>query len=206
MQRSIAHEECTAGTGSFQGTEPVEHMTALIRIPTAVDAWLGELEGRRLVVDPMTEAIRLAEDALPLNVGGPFGAIVCDPEGVVVGAGVNLVLATGNPLLHAETTAIHRAIRNLGSNSLAELRATSVYSSAQPCAMCLGAIHWAGPMQLVFAATRDDVESIGFREGPVPKTWERQLKEAGVRVSNSRFRERARATLDRYRNGGGSTY
>jgi len=90
--------------------------------------------------------------------GGPFAALVVK-DGAVVAAGVNRVVPSGDPTAHAEVVAIREACRVLGSFQLA---GCEVYASCEPCPMCLGALYWARPDRVYFAATREDAAAAGF--------------------------------------------
>jgi guanine deaminase len=90
--------------------------------------------------------------------GGPFGAVVLRGEEVLA-EGTNLVTGSCDPTAHAEVVAIRRACERLGTHSL---EGCEIYSSCEPCPMCLGAIEWARLDRLVFAATREDAERAGF--------------------------------------------
>ncbi|WP_435380213.1 nucleoside deaminase [Echinicola jeungdonensis] len=90
--------------------------------------------------------------------GGPFGCIVVK-EGVVIGKGNNSVLSTNDPTAHAEIMAIRDACKSLGHFQLEDCE---VYSSCEPCPMCLGAIYWARPKRVFFANTRKDAANAGL--------------------------------------------
>ncbi|HTS26203.1 MAG TPA: nucleoside deaminase [Bryobacteraceae bacterium] len=90
--------------------------------------------------------------------GGPFGALVVK-DGVVIAAGANQVTRTSDPTAHAEIVAIREACRVLGSF---QLSGCEVYSSCEPCPMCLGALYWARPARVFFAATKDEAAEAGF--------------------------------------------
>jgi guanine deaminase len=106
----------------------------------------------------MREALRLAADNARSGEGGPFGAVVVlDNE--IIGTGVNRVTTTHDPTAHAEVTAIRDACRRLGRF---DLRGATLYSSCEPCPMCLAAILWARLDQLFYAATREDAARAGF--------------------------------------------
>ncbi len=106
----------------------------------------------------MAEAIELALRNVREGGGGPFGALVVR-EDEVIARGANQVVATHDPTAHAEVVAIRSACRRLGSF---QLDGCEIYSSCEPCPMCLAAIYWARPARLVFAATRDDAAAAGF--------------------------------------------
>lgn len=106
----------------------------------------------------MKEAIRLSEHAVENNEGGPFGCIVVKGD-EIVGRGNNSVLATNDPTAHAEMMAIRDACKNLGTFQLEDCE---IYTSCEPCPMCLGAIYWARPKAVFFANTKDDASEGGF--------------------------------------------
>jgi len=106
----------------------------------------------------MRRAIELAQKGADENLGGPFGCVVVK-DGVIVGEGSNQVTSTNDPTAHAEVVAVRDACRNLGSF---QLTGCIVYTSCEPCPMCLGAIYWARPAAIFFAATRDDAAEAGF--------------------------------------------
>jgi len=95
--------------------------------------------------------------------GGPFGAVVVR-DGAVVATGVNRVTDDHDPTAHAEVVAIRNACEKLGSFQLA---GCTLYASCEPCPMCLGAIYWARPAAVVFAAGRDDAATAGFDDAVI---------------------------------------
>ncbi len=105
----------------------------------------------------MNEAAALALENIETNRGGPFGAVVVR-GGQVIGRGTNLVTSANDPT-HAEVTAIRDACRTLGTFSLA---GSQIYTSCEPCPMCLAAIYWARLERIFFANTRADAARIGF--------------------------------------------
>lgn len=106
----------------------------------------------------LTEAIRLSKENVQNGKGGPFGAVIVK-DGIIIAKGVNLVTSTNDPTAHAEVVAIREACRVLNSFQLTDC---FVYASCEPCPMCLGAIYWARPKALYFAATKEDAAEIGF--------------------------------------------
>jgi len=95
--------------------------------------------------------------------GGPFGAVVVK-DGVVIAEGTNLVTATNDPTAHAEIVAIRAACRALGAF---QLGGCTVYASCEPCPMCLGALYWARPAAVWYAASRADAAAAGFDDALV---------------------------------------
>jgi guanine deaminase len=106
----------------------------------------------------MRLAIRLAQKSVNEDLGGPFGCVIVK-DGRIVGEGFNQVTTTNDPTAHAEVVAIREACRNLESF---QLDGCTVYTSCEPCPMCLGAIYWARPAGIFFAATREDAAAAGF--------------------------------------------
>ncbi len=106
----------------------------------------------------MRMAIQLATENVLSGAGGPFGAVIVR-DGQVVATGVNRVTASNDPTAHAEVTAIRAACRALGAF---ELRDCAIYSSCEPCPMCLTAILWARCGALYFASTAADAADAGF--------------------------------------------
>lgn len=106
----------------------------------------------------MRRAIEIAADGLGSNRGGPFGAVIVHGD-EVIGEGCNQVTSTNDPTAHAEIVAIRAACSELGSFQLSGCR---IYTTCEPCPMCLGAIYWARPDALFFACTREDAAEAGF--------------------------------------------
>jgi len=99
----------------------------------------------------------MAADNVRRN-GGPFAALVVK-DGIVIASGANQVTRMNDPTAHAEMVAIREACRVLGDF---QLTGCDVYSSCEPCPMCLGALYWARPARIFFAATHDDAAAAGF--------------------------------------------
>lgn len=106
----------------------------------------------------MRAAIALAKKGMTHNEGGPFGAVIVK-EGKIVGRGNNKVTSSNDPTAHAEVVAIRDACKNLGSY---QLDGCVIYTSCEPCPMCLGAIYWARPDQIFYACSREDAANINF--------------------------------------------
>lgn len=106
----------------------------------------------------MGEAIQLSLQGMNANEGGPFGCVIIH-NGQIIGRGNNKVTSTNDPTAHAEVTAIRDACRQLNSF---ELIGCELYTSCEPCPMCLGAIYWARIQRIYYACTRDDAAHIGF--------------------------------------------
>jgi tRNA(Arg) A34 adenosine deaminase TadA len=106
----------------------------------------------------MREAITLAVENVRAGCGGPFAALIVR-ENEVVARGTNLVTSTNDPTAHAEIVAIRRACEALGTF---QLIGCDVYTTCEPCPMCLGAIYWARPDRIYYASTREDAALAGF--------------------------------------------
>ena len=107
--------------------------------------------------------------------GGPFAAIVVNEQGEIVGVGQNSVTLHNDPTAHAEVQAIREACQTLSSFQLTNC---TLYSSCEPCPMCLGAIYWARPKDVYFAATKHDAAQVGFDDSfiyeEIEKTQEKR--------------------------------
>lgn len=177
-------------------------------------AWLLEWERELPATLCGDEAVmRVAIEAAARNVrhgtGGPFGAVVVEMgSGVVVGVGVNIVVSGGSSVLHAEMVALMRAQRRAGFYKAggADGIPTALYTSAEPCAMCMGAIPWSGVDRVVCAATDADVRAVGFDEGDKPADWPSGWRRRGIAVTTGFLRNEAVAVLHAYQSSGGVVY
>lgn len=106
----------------------------------------------------LREAIRLSIEKMEQNEGGPFGAVVVR-DGEIIGHGWNRVTSTNDPTAHAEVVAIRDACARLQTFSLA---GCEIYSSCEPCPLCLAAIHWSRLDHIYYAATCEDAAAAGF--------------------------------------------
>jgi len=109
----------------------------------------------------MKIAKQLAKDGISKNEGGPFGAVIIDKDGNIVGQGNNKVIINNDPTAHAEIVAIRKACEKLITYDLSECE---IYTSCEPCPMCLSAIIWANIRKIYYACTKDDAGKIGFRD------------------------------------------
>lgn len=138
---------------------------------------------------------------------GPFAAGVFDLiTGTCVSAGVNRVVSSLCSLAHAEVMALMLAQQALSTYRLAEKGRFVLTTSAEPCAMCFGAIPWSGVSRVEYGATREDVEAIGFDEGPKPADWIDALLERDIEVVGPVLRAEAAAVLQAYAGRGGELY
>ena len=106
----------------------------------------------------LARAVALSREHMERGEGGPFGAVIVR-DGTVLAEGWNRVTSSNDPTAHAEVTAIRRACEALGTFSLP---GATLYTSCEPCPMCLAAAYWARVSRIVFANTRQDAAAIGF--------------------------------------------
>lgn len=126
----------------------------------------------------LRRAIRLAVENVEQGRGGPFGAVIVR-GGAVIAEAANRVTTIPDPTAHAEVLAIREAARTLGTH---DLSGCTIYSSCEPCPMCLGAIYWARLDAVYFAATRQDAAAAGFDDSflydEIPLPLDRRAKPA----------------------------
>ena len=101
------------------------------------------------------------DDGIQNNEGGPFGAVITDKEGNIIANGNNKVLKNNDPTAHAEIVAIREACKKLNTYDLSEY---ILYTSCEPCPMCLSAIIWSNIKKVYFGCTKKDAGEIGFRD------------------------------------------
>ncbi len=106
----------------------------------------------------LQKTIQLALENIHVGKGGPFAALIVK-NNQIIAEGTNLVTSTQDPTAHAEITAIRKACNNLNHF---QLEGCTIYSSCEPCPMCLGAIYWARPQRLVFAADKKQAAAADF--------------------------------------------
>lgn len=183
-------------------------MSLLSQLHLHLPPWVhDEVDTARDYPDPAAK-IALAIDLSHRNVlhgtGGPFGAAIFDPSGRLAGVGVNRVVPNACSIAHAEMMAIAITQQQLQRFRLnAGGGPWTLASSAQPCAMCYGALFWAGIDQLLVAARADDVQSLaGFDEGPMPADWQGELNKRGIVVQVDLARHLACDVLREYGAGG----
>lgn len=124
----------------------------------------------------MHEAIRQAVENVRGDHGGPFGALVVK-DGHVVAIGTNSVTLHNDPTAHAEVNAIREACRALGTF---QLSGCEIYTSCEPCPMCLGAIYWARPDRVYFAASASDAADAGFDDSLIYDELKQKLAERKI--------------------------
>lgn len=120
----------------------------------------------------MLRAIELAENGMEKGFGGPFGAIVVK-DGKTIGEGFNSVIHTNDPTAHAEILAIREACNHLGTF---DLHGCTLYTSCEPCPMCLGAIYWARIKKVVYACKKEDAAEISFSDHDIYEELEKEME------------------------------
>jgi tRNA(Arg) A34 adenosine deaminase TadA len=176
-------------------------------------AWIGSVcrlgTPYRTPHEKMRLAITLSRENVEHGTGGPFGAAIFRADDHrLVAAGVNCVEPLRNSVLHAEMTAIMLAEQTINSHTLnlPGMPAHELYTSCSPCAMCLGAILWAGIRRLVWGARREDAMQIGFDEGPVFPQSHDYLRSRGIELVDGLLHEEANGVLRLYQNRSGVIY
>lgn len=190
-------------------TTRLPHPTIHLEYP----AWVDDVVDwdRRYTTDH--EKMRLAIAVSRANVerasGGPFGAAIFEAEsGRCVSVGMNSVVRLNNCTLHGEIIAFMMAQQRVGSYTLhaPNLPRHELFTSCEPCAMCLGATLWSGVRRLVAGAARDDASKLAFEEGPVFPESYRYLEARGIVIEREVLRDEATAVLDLYRRTSGTIY
>lgn len=142
----------------------------------------------------MQDAIKLSEENLKTNNGGPFGACVVK-DNIIIGRGSNHVLANNDPTAHAEIMAIRDACKNINSYDLSECE---IYTTCYPCPMCLSAIIWANIKKVYYGNTRNDASNIGFRDDFIYEFIENKCNNNETLTFECIDREESIKTFDKF--------
>ena len=134
------------------------------------------MEARRVNQNHMRRAIALSEEAMHIQHGGPFGAVIVQNDAIIA-EGYNRVTANLDPTAHAEIEAIRGACKALGQF---HLRDCEIYTSCEPCPMCLSAIYWARLDRIFYANTRQDAAEVGFDDDFLYREIPRPVAERSV--------------------------
>lgn len=185
-------------------SHPVVHVEYPAWVDDVVDwdrTYGGDEEKMRL-------AILVARENVERGSGGPFGAGIFDETGRLVSVGMNSVVRLNNCTLHGEMFAFMMAQQRLGTFTLKGpgLPAHELFTSCEPCAMCLGATLWSGVRRVVCAAAREDASLLRFEEGPVFPESYRYLEDRGIEIVHDFLRAEGRAVLGLYRAKSGRIY
>lgn len=232
MLQTKHEQECKDGDvtdGADQSGKSCEtlHHSVKITLPEWAKEELATHAAKTFVSDEemMKLAIDLSSRNVAENTGGPFGCAIFernmkDNTAKLVSVGVNRVVPLSNSTLHGEIVAIQLAQAKLKSFTMCiiaddkgsdgkeaqQKRQFELFTSCEPCAMCLGATLWSGVSRIVCGASKSDAEAIGFDEGPVfPESYE-HLKKAGIDVKKLVLQPEAAQVLNDYMNGGAVIY
>jgi tRNA(Arg) A34 adenosine deaminase TadA len=178
------------------------------QIHLTLPAWVHDEVDHERIYEDAGSRIALAIDLSRRNVqhrtGGPFGAAVFSRDGRLLGVGVNRVVPSACSVAHAEVLALASSQQRTQSYRLNEGGSRiTLATSSQPCAMCFGAVLWAGIDELLVGATGEDVETLArFDEGPLPSDWIGELEKRGITVQQGLMRDHARDVLRDYGDSG----
>ena len=186
-------------------TRPVVHVEYPEWIPSVVD-----FERRyENDMDKMRVAILVSRENVERGSGGPFGAAIFERDsGRLIAVGMNSVVRYNNCTLHGEMVAFMMAQQRVGSFTLAgpNLPVHELFTSCEPCAMCLGATLWSGVKRVVYGAGREDASRLNFEEGPVFPESYKYLEDRGISIQRGVLRDEAKAVLELYRKKSGKIY
>jgi len=159
------------------------------------------------VRERMQLAVALSAENVAQKTGGPFAAVVVN-EGTdeLISVGVNLVTTAGLSIAHAEIVALSLAQTAVNGWNLSSAGTLQLVSTCEPCAMCFGAVPWAGVKSLICGAGKKDAEAAGFDEGDKPKDWVSSLQRRRIVVQCGVLSRQAAAVLESYKKGGGMIY
>lgn len=185
------------------------HPEVYIEYPDWVDSLVKWDTPYTTQEDRMRLAIAVSRMNVEKDTGGPFGAAIFESAtGQIVAVGMNSVVRLSNCTLHGEMVAFMMANQRVGSFSLSSpgLPKHELYTSCEPCAMCLGATLWSGVHRVVYGAAREDASLLKFEEGPVFPESYKYLEDRGISIVRNVLRDEARAVLELYRSRSGKIY
>ena len=148
----------------------------------------------------MEKANENANKGMKNNEGGPFGVVIVDANGNIIANGNNKVLSSNDPTAHAEIVAIREASQKLGTYDLSNC---ILYTSCEPCPMCLSAIIWANIKEVYYACTKKDAAKIGFRDDAIYEYLKGNNNILNLKQMN---REECIKTMEEYKKMGGIIY
>jgi tRNA(Arg) A34 adenosine deaminase TadA len=127
----------------------------------------------------MRKAIELSQSNMEKGCGGPFGAVIVK-NGKIIGEGWNKVTSTMDPTAHAEVEAIREASKNINNF---DLSGCEIYTSCEPCPMCLSAIYWSKISKIFYANTKKDAAKIHFADDFIYKEFEKSVSQRSIPMS-----------------------
>lgn len=139
-------------------------------------------------------AIELSKEGMDAGAGGPFGALVVK-DGEIIAEGFNGVTSSNDPTAHAEIVAIRKACEKLESFQLDDC---IIYTSCEPCPMCLGAIYWARPKAVYYACTKEDAAEISFDDAFIYEELDKNIDNRKIRFINLE-REKGKAIFNKWK-------
>lgn len=142
----------------------------------------------------MRRAIEISQQGMDNNSGGPFGAVIVK-DGKIIAESFNQVTSTNDPTAHAEIAAIRKACEKLNSFQLTDC---IIYTSCEPCPMCLGAIYWARPKAVFFGCTKEDAAAIDFDDDFIYQELEKPVSQRNIPFKNI-LREEAKQVFDQWK-------
>ena len=142
-----------------------------------------------------------AKNGIEKKEGGPFGAVIVDKEGNIISNGNNKVLKNNDPTAHAEVVAIRNACKKLNTYDLSDY---ILYTSCEPCPMCLSAVIWANIKTIYYGCTKEDANNIGFRDDIIYDYLKGENK--GLVKLENIDREECLKTFDKYSKENGIIY
>jgi tRNA(Arg) A34 adenosine deaminase TadA len=143
----------------------------------------------------LEQAIELSNKGMMSLQGGPFGCVIVK-NGAIIGEGYNRVTTTNDPTAHAEVVAIRDACKRLGTY---QLEGCDIYTSCEPCPMCLGAIYWARPKRVIFANTKKDAAAINFDDQFIYDEIEKCCADRQIEFIHAPHKDAA-AVFERWKN------
>ena len=149
----------------------------------------------------MKKAICNAEKGMQNNEGGPFGAVIVDKMGNIISNGNNRVIKQNDPTAHAEIVAIREACKKLNTYDLSDY---TIYTSCEPCPMCLSAIIWSNIKTIYYGCTKQDAGEIGFRDDMIYEYLKGKNKD--LLNLEQMDREECIKTFNKYKERGGTIY
>jgi tRNA(Arg) A34 adenosine deaminase TadA len=195
-------------SAGHSGAMPAAELPLVLRI--ALPDWVPAVVADHHATASPEDRMRLVLDLARSNIadgGGPFAAAIFRADTAeLVSVGLNRVVASHAAIAHAEVVAIALAGQRLGRFDLAAAGPIELVTSCEPCAMCLGAVPWAGVTRVLAGARDEDARAVGFDEGDKPTDWATDLRARGIEVVIDVLREPAAAVLRAYVDGGGHVY
>lgn len=149
----------------------------------------------------MKKAICNAEKGMQNNEGGPFGAVIVDKMGNIISNGNNRVIKQNDPTAHAEIVALREACEKLNTYDLSDY---TIYTSCEPCPMCLSAIIWSNIKTIYYGCTKQDAGEIGFRDDMIYEYLKGKNKD--LLNLEQMDREECIKTFNKYKEMGGTIY